>query len=631
MAPPLARALTRRAVFALVGALLFAAVVFFKIQGDPDVVFLNAPSSARWLRAPAPAWLGTHSFSPRYSRFRSRFRSPKEGLDGNLVLRASEASEVFLDGRVVLSADVSSEGPRGERRAALRAPSGAHELLVIVMSFRGPPLLRASVPGIETANWEASSDGGLTWSAAQDAQTPMTSHEFDALPSAASGFLRTFIFVAPFLLLGAWLARGLSRPESAARIDAGALVCCCVAWTVLAVAAFFRLHPGVGYDSYEHVDYVRRLVEIGRMPGPGEGWQTFQAPFYYLTSVPLWLWARRLGSEATSWLRLPSLLSGFLLGLSCRWFVRAARPGVEPTLAGSLFGWFWPASLIAAQAPSNEPLAGALSALFLAACAQSSASKARPRAGEAFLLGALLGAAFLTKATAVLVVPSGAFLLWGRLRREGPAGAARWFLIFAAAAFATGGWFYARSWILYGAPFVAGWNPARGIQWWQDPGCRSAGDFLRFGAALSRPFYSGLNGFWDSLYSTFWTDGWLSGVISAGAIAPRPAGWLAAGAWWGLLPTALIALGAARALRRTDAPSGAALLGPASGLKALLWLFLTVPVYSTVKASYLLGLAPLFALLLADGLDALSGSARVAAWAGLVAWAAAAFRAALPL
>jgi hypothetical protein len=304
---------------------------------------------------------------------------------------------------------------------------------------------------------------------------------------------------------------------------------------------------------------------------------------------------------------------------------------VEPTLAGGLFGWFWPASLIAAQAPSNEPMAGALSALFLAACAQSSASKARPRAGEAFLLGALLGAAFLAKATAVLVVVPGLFLLSGRLRREPRAAAARWLMILAAAAFATGGWFYARSWLLYGAPFVAGWNPARGIQWWQDPGCRSAGDFLRFGAALSRPFYSGLNGFWDSLYSTFWTDGWLSGVISSSAIALRPADWLAASAWWGLIPTILIGLGAARALRRDDAASGAALLGAAGGLAALLWLFLTVPVYSTVKASYLLGLAPLFALLLVDGLDALSSTSRVAAWAGLVTWAAAAFRAALPL
>jgi hypothetical protein len=148
---------------------------------------------------------------------------------------------------------------------------------------------------------------------------------------------------------------------------------------------------------------------------------------------------------------------------------------------------------------------------------------------------------------------------------------------------------------------------------------------------LVRPFYSGLNGFWDSLYSTFWTDGWLSGAASMRLLAPRPIAWEAASAWWGLAPAALLGLGATRALRRDDAASGAALLGAGGGLAALLWLFLTVPVYSTVKASYLLGLAPLFALLLADGLDSLTGAARVAAWGTLVAWSAAAFRAALPL
>jgi hypothetical protein len=202
---------------------------------------------------------------------------------------------------------------------------------------------------------------------------------------------------------------------------------------------------------------------------------------------------------------------------------------------------------------------------------------------------------------------------------------------FTACAFAAGGWFYARNWTLYGAPFVGGWDPSRGISWWQDPGARSVGDFFRFGAALNHPMYSGLRGFWDSLYSTFWADGWQSGVTWVEHIAPRPLDWQAAGAWWGLVPTALLARGAARALRRDDAPSGAALLGTLGGLAALLWLFLSVPVYSTVKASYLLCLSPLFALLLADGLDGLGRATCAAGWAGLVAWAAAAFRGALPL
>ncbi len=629
MASPLARALRRRTLLALAGAAAFVALAVFAARFDSNVLFLKARPPGVWVRAPAPAFFGTRAFSPRFVKFRARFKS-KGGFQGELIVRADDEVEAVLDNRIVLLPGAAAGGPLDERRAALSAGSGEHELVVIVMARRGPPLLWADVPGLALhtgTDWDASADGGRTWSSARDAEKPMETREFDSLPTAASGFASTFLFVAPFLLLGAWL----SRPDSAARLGNGALIVCAAAWVVLAVAAFKFLHPGIGYDSFEHVDYVRRLAETGRLPGPGEGWQTFQAPLYYLAGVPVFLWSRWLASEPSSWLRLPSLVSGFLLGLTCRWFIQAVRPGAERTLAGSLFGWFWPASLYVSQTPSNEPMAGALSGLFLAACARSSVSKSRPRAAEGFFLGALLGAAFLTKATAVLVVPPGLFLLSSRLRRENRADAARWLGVFAAAAFATGGWFYLRSWMLYGAPFVSGWNPARGIRWWQDPGCRSAGDFLRFGAALVRPFYSGLDGFWDSLYSTFWTDGWLSGVTAVRSIAPRPLDWQAAGAWWGLLPTALLGVGAVRALRRDDQASGAALLGAAGGLAALLWLFLTVPVYSTVKASYLLGLAPLFALLLVDGLDALSGSARVAAWAGLVAWAAASFRAALPL
>jgi hypothetical protein len=618
--------LKSRAALALAAAAAFVALAAAKIVRDPNVAFLAARPPARWLRVPGAAFLGTHEYAPRFADFRTRFEAPSFGLDEELILRANGASEVVVDGRVALEPGDAAE-PRGERRVRLRAGPGVHDLTVVVRNEGGPPLLWAELPrlGLYTGTkWEVSADGAKSWSPAQDAESPMATDAFDVLPSAASGFLATVFFAVPFLFLGGWLARS-------ARADAVIVAAAAVAWCALAAAAFFVLAPGSGYDAPDHLDYVRRLAETGRLPGPGDGWQMFQAPLYYLVCVPLWRAATALGAEASSWLRLPSVLAGFVLGLSCRYFVKAVRPGAERGAAAGLFGWFWPAGLLIAQSPSNEPLAGALSALFLAACARSSASKSRLGSLEAAVLGALLGAAFLSKATAVLVVVPGAFLLLGRLRREARAEAARAVAVFSVAAFAAGGWFYARTWLAYGAPFIGGWDPSRGIRWWQDPGVRSAGDFLRFGTALSRPFYSGLNGFWDALYSSFWTDGWLSGATSTRALAPRPALWLAAGAWWGLVPTFLIGLGAARAFKRDDAASGAALLGMGTGLKALAWIFLTVPFYSPGKATYLLGLAPLFALLLADGLEVLSGVWRLAAWAGLAGWAAVAFRAALPL
>ncbi|MFI5361428.1 MAG: hypothetical protein ACHQ49_05620 [Elusimicrobiota bacterium] len=631
MAPPLARALNRRAAAALAGAAILASALFMKTRFDPRCAFLSSRPPANWIRVPRPAALLTHVFVPRFARFRATVDAPRS-IAATLAARARAESEFFLDGVEILSPGAPPDGWKGERRAPLSVQAGRHEVLAVVRAVDGPPLLWAQVPelGLYTgAGWEASVDGGKSWSPAQDARTPLVADEFSSLPGAAQGFRRTLPWLLPFLLLGAWLPRRFAGSRSAALERLG-LFAGAAAWLVLAAAALAMLPQAVGYDAGPHVDYAGRLARTGALPGPGDGWQTFQAPLYYLLSAPLWILATKLGQEPATWLKLPNLLSGFALGLASRRFVGAARPKrPDLALAACVFGWFWAANLLGAQTPGNEPLAGALSALFLAECVRRGAGNLRGR--DAAVLGALLGAALLAKFTAILAIPPALYLLKRPLVRAPRAGAARWAGAFVLCLFAAGGWFYLRTWVLYGAPFVGGWDPARGISWWQDPGVRSAGDLCRFGSALIAPFYSGLNGFWDALYSTFWTDGWQSGMISLRALPPRPLDWQAAGAWWGLLPTALIARGAARALRRDDAPSGAALLGAAGGVAALLWLFLSVPTYSTVKASYLLGLAPLFALLLADGLDGLTVPSRAAAWAGLIGWAAAAFRAALPL
>ena len=626
--------MSRRGVLALAGAAALIAALAAKARLDPKTAFLTERPPARWLRTPGDAWLGTRAAGPRFARYRAEFEAGSTGAEAELTLRARSATQAALDGREVLPPGAPTDW-RGARSVVLRAGPGRHRLLVVVRAENGPPLLWAEAPGLglySGERWQASADGGATWAAAADAQSPPGDGVSGALPSAALGFRATLLMLVPFLALGAVCARRFGRAPDEQALDRLFVVCAAAAWLVLAAAALVFLAPDSGYDASNHVDYAAGLARTLRLPAPGDGWQTFEPPLYYALCVPLWRAAVALGREPAVLMRLPSLLSGFLLGWACRLFVRAARPGKPRlALAAGLFGWFWPASLTLAQAPGCTPLAGALTALFLAACARQAAASNAPRARDAAALGALLGAALLAKSTAILAVPPGLLLLAGPARKLPRARRGEAAALFAAAALAAGGWFYVRSWILYGAPFIGGWNPERGILWWQDPGYRTAGDFLRFGAALARPFYAGLNGFWDALYSTFWADGWQSGAISLQSLPPRPLDWQAAEVWWALVPTSLLALGAARALRRADAPAGAALLGAAGGVAALAWMCLAVPIYSILKASYLLGLGPLFALLLVDGLEEATGKARLGAWAGLVAWAAVSFRAALPL
>ncbi len=610
------RALTRRAALALAGAVALAAWLAWGGARSPS--FLRDEAPALWLRAEDAAVLVARRGADPFARYRVRFVAPGTGSPFALSLRAPGWTEVVLDHR--LAAPVT----RGDRRVWLAAAPGVHELTIIARGDFGPPVIWAAAPelGVYSGrSWEASSDDGKTWGPARDAARPLEAPDFAALPGASSGFWATLPWLIAWLALGAWMSR---RGRQADRLVFAAAA---AAWLVLAAAALAFLRPGLGYDAYWHADYAGRLARTWRLPAPGDAWQTFQAPLYYALCAPLWSWATALGREPTVFMRLPSLLSGFILGWACRRFVAAARPG-RPDLAAAagLLGWFLPANLYIAQTPSNEPLAAALAALFLAECARVRPGGLTTR--RAAGLGAVFGAALLTKATAALALAPAAILLLPAAPKRGRARAAA---ALALAAFAAGGWFYARTWMLYGAPLVGGWNPARGIRWWQDPGYRSAGDFLRFGAALRRPFYAGLNGFWDALYSTLWNDGWQSGVPSLFWLAPRPLLWQAAGAWWGLVPSALIARGLWAGLRRRDAYSGAALLGLFAGLAAALRLFLTVAIYSTVKASYLLGLAPLAALALCDGLDSFSDAPRTGWWALLAAWAAVAFRGALAL
>src|SRR5262249_42456201 len=146
----------------------------------------------------------------------------------------------------------------------------------------------------------------------------------------------------------------------------------------------------------------------------------------------------------------------------------------------------------------------------------------RPSAARHALLGLCLGAALLTKITALVVAGSVLLVLAGRLlaRREYRPGAwLRGVGVTLVAAVAVCGWHYARVWAHYGTPLVGNFDAASGFWWWQPPGFGTAAYLFGFGRALTDPYFSALHGLPDGLYSTFWGDGLCGGV---GAWSHRP-------------------------------------------------------------------------------------------------------------
>lgn len=219
----------------------------------------------------------------------------------------------------------------------------------------------------------------------------------------------------------------------------------------------------------------------------------------------------------------------------------------------------------------------------------------------------------------------------GRIR-EGRRREAAWEAgAFAAALAAAAGWYYIRNWILMGSPFVGGWDPSRGMAWWQDPGYRTWPQLLLWGRALGHPIYASFNGFWDALYSTLWVDGYLSAIIEARSRPPWDYRYMLSGAWLALLPSAGLIIGVIGSVFGEDVPQrryaafSAACL--ALYLAAAMWIFVTVPAYSAVKASYTLGLLPCYAVLCCAGLERLMrGSlSRAAVCGGMTCWALCAY------
>jgi hypothetical protein len=193
------------------------------------------------------------------------------------------------------------------------------------------------------------------------------------------------------------------------------------------------------------------------------------------------------------------------------------------------------------------------------------------------------------------------------------------------------GWYYLRNWIELGKPFVGGWDPSRGFAWWQDPGYRTWSHLTSFGTALHRPIFAATHGWWDALYSTMWLDGLNSATIKGSGAAPWNINSMTATAVLSLAPAGLICAGLWRAVvSRTAQPQTALLFGAAcigTYIAVMFDLYVRLPIYSTGKATYMIGLLPCFSILAAAGFEPLHESriARAVMSALLVCWAAAVY------
>ena len=289
------------------------------------------------------------------------------------------------------------------------------------------------------------------------------------------------------------------------------------AWFILAANNFLKLPAEMGYDLPSHVDYVRFIAERGELPDASDGLQMFQTPLFYAIAAVVYRGLTLFLASATAllWLRWLTLVCGIAQVEICFRAGRLVFPERDDLQSLTvLLGGLLPMNVYMSQTLGNEPFCGVLSALILLWGWQAMREPDAARIRRQWSAGALFGLDLLSKMTALLLTPVIAAVLVVANRLRGFGGTSCWLPPGRSAAAVVAGWYYGRNWIRFGKPLVGGWDPARGIQWWQDPGYRTPWQMISFGRSLFSPLHAGFYSLWDGFFASLWLDGNLSGMDS---------------------------------------------------------------------------------------------------------------------
>ncbi|MCK9419640.1 MAG: hypothetical protein M0R70_09705 [Nitrospirae bacterium] len=629
----------------LVMALLVIIAGFFLMTKGGDSPLLFSEQGAAWIYIDRPFAMEAQREGEHVS-YRKRFSVDQAPSATRLTIRALGDPEAYLDGKRIQPVESDLGRWKNARIFDLTGilGPGMHEIFIRVFNKNGPAVLLAYIPTLKLATgpeWEASYDE-LLWTGAVPADMNKNPELAEHFHGSGRAFISLLLLYVPIFLGVFFLTLIASSPREARKTiekfsptSSHIRWLLLALWAILAVNNILKLPIETGMDVQEHYEYIEYVANTGRVPLATQGWQMFQSPLYYILSALAWQFPLSHWFEiptAMLLLRIIPLLCGLLqveLAYRATRYVFPNRRDLQ--IWGTIVGGLLPMNLYISQVVGNEPLSGLLSACAVVVGIFLITSEQEIIPERYFLfLGTALGLSLLTKVTAVLLVPPAVMLVIYVLHKRQQS--IRYItvrvLLVTGIIFALSGWYYIRNWIELGRPFVGGWESSA---WWQDPGYRTVGDFFVFGRSLSAPIYSAVHGFWDSLYSTLWLDGGLSGI---GVYIYRPPwnyNFMISGSLISLVPTAGILAGILTTLAKpSDRAYRAQLfsvLCMGIYVAALLYMYVTVPIWSTAKATYTLGLIPCYAILCVTGLEILSRNKllRAAINGCLVCWAVSAY------
>lgn len=615
----------------ILGICVFIGASFFAFNSSlskPDNSYLAAHPQARWIKLDLPFRLNARNKGSEMVLFRRIFEV-KDQMDTTLHLKAFRGAGIWLDGMPLRKFDGEMQKWREEIVVELSGlTAGNHELKIAVVNENAHPALllwtkEDGAAGLDISTphgWEASRDD-FVWNPAADIAKSGTLHITKNFERSDQALLASLPFMLPIFLAGAclmWMHERKKGPEFVQKLSiapAHFRFFLLGLWAVMALNNFLELPLKLGMDSVGHFKYIEYIAENLKLPSPLEGWQMFQPPLYYIISAIFYKFLLLLMDveSALYWLRLIPLTCGALMIEVCyRCSVVAFKEDRFAVIAATLLGGFIPMNFAMAQFWGNEPLAAVFSALTILMCLIIITEQDRRNLKDFALLGLSIGLAILSKATCSLLIPLVIFFVLLPLMAESSSsedktGHIKGVVLSLITTAVIGGWYYLRNWASYGKTFIGGWDKIREISWWQDHGYRVWEHFSSFGSSVLKPVYSTIDGIWDGLYSTLWLDANLSGMSKFMSRPPWDDQLMMATALLALVPSIMILAGIGRTFSKPvkSVFNGHMLLVACIVVyfTAEAYLYLNLPVYSTAKASYTLGLLPCYGILAMAGIQ----------------------------
>jgi hypothetical protein len=367
-----------------------------------------------------------------------------------------------------------------------------------------------------------------------------------------------------------------------------------------------------GFDAEGHLNYVQYLLSHKSIPLANEGWETHQPPLFYLVSA-IFMPSSQLPlaqTNTTYSLKFIPFLSGIGQIFLAYFAARMVFPNSKTKQSLSVaIAALIPMNIYISSYFSNESSSAFLMSLAILVTIiilNSSRSSSR----QYLILGLVIGLALLTKFTVLSILPVIFLVILYKLffEEKCPVTKIGWnlglmFIVIVLIA----GWFYVRNWIHFGKIFVCDFGHLLTSPWWQDPGFHTYKYFCQFGKVFTMPCFAGTYSFFDSIYSTFWGDGFLGGVPYYIFRPPWNYEYMSAVYLLAIPATVVIIIGMVCAIGnmiRTVSKIWLLILGSIFTIAySIVYMNLQVPYYGQAKAFFGLGAILPISLIFALGFD----------------------------